>query len=282
MKGSDHMEIKRITAKSLPWFLPFMSGKPEKSEEALGLIIDGVPAGAAVFLIDDEICTLREIYIHEEYRKKGGASLLLKSAIEALSDAGVTHMLVYYPEDEALDALFRSSGFTIARTDNLYSIKVSDLIGSEKAKKLMEKGRNKSKVTILSRLKPDELKALTVLIRNSGFSPSLLDKDISDPELSIVSVKGDSVRGVILIGHHGDDLTVPLIINDDDRSLESAALFAALCAQLSHEEFQDKRIYYVPANEKINELLVWLLGEESSIRKEQTLNTGLLLLNENR
>ena len=153
---------------------------------------------------------------------------------------------------------------------------------SEKAKKLMEKGRNKSKVTILSRLKPDELKALTVLIRNSGFSPSLLDKDISDPELSIVSVKGDSVRGVILIGHHGDDLTVPLIINDDDRSLESAALFAALCAQLSHEEFQDKRIYYVPANEKINELLVWLLGEESSIRKEQTLNTGLLLLNENR
>ena len=49
MKGSDHMEIKRITAKSLPWFLPFMSEKPEKSEEALGLIIDGVPAGAAVF-----------------------------------------------------------------------------------------------------------------------------------------------------------------------------------------------------------------------------------------
>lgn len=85
MSDQGNIGITAIDPGNIDHFKSFLCEEPAPLSEAAGVILDGEPAGAAVFDIEDETGILQYIFIGEEFRRKGCASEIIRSGLCSLS-----------------------------------------------------------------------------------------------------------------------------------------------------------------------------------------------------
>ena len=260
------MEITRIGDKNGMYFKD-MTGDIKKGQGALGVLVEGYPAGAGVFSIENDIAIIDSIFVEEEYRLQGVATFLLDGAKEAFEAAGITHFLAYYPEDEATTAFLENYGFTCIPTDPVFSFSSRMVLGTRQSLSFLN-GKTPSGVEKLSDTNSSIKKALIELLDKNGFS----GKDIlseCQPEISYVYIKKGTPQGIITARKDEDNIYIPFFFSDERGSLTVFSdLISALLKVIRDESKDDTRVYYIGQNEKVTSMLEKLLPPRQNPEKE--------------
>ena len=98
------MEITRVTKNNYRFFAPFCFGKnfvAEPNTVMLGAIEDNVTCGVAVFVIEDTIGMLTNLYVAPEYRKRNIATNLLRTFQNIAGKTGITAITVHFSDTKS-------------------------------------------------------------------------------------------------------------------------------------------------------------------------------------
>lgn len=271
------MKITGIGEDNLSYFQPFLLEAPVAGTEAVGLIMDGEAAGAALIFIDDSICFLRNLYIGEPYRRRGGGSFLLAEIIRVMKNLQISDLFFCFGEDEGLSAFLRSRGFVCAPSLPVFSFSVKALLES-RAVSMLSGSPPREEVVPFSDVDREAWQDMQSRLPEYGFAPSLLTPGSFDPEISYAVCSRGVIRGMILVRREDDDFYVPLLLSGEtDRGI-FFSLSRVFFQMLNLNRSRESRIFYLEHNPRLTEDLRRFLPQDDGLRSEGNTWTGLLRL----
>ena len=240
------MEVTSITEENLQYFrdliLPdvydaLVRGLPVS---AVGLVDDGVACGAVAGYIDGTVYHVASLFVAPQYRRKGGATMLLDTIRSAIADIGSVYtMSIDYTvtrEDHlTLKPFLDKYGFTEETGDTgIYSVTLEQLKNTPFF--AQSGGHSSSKATPFSEIPPIYIKMLDRSISSAGIRPyeAPLEKADYDPDLSMGIVSNNKVEAFVLFDHSFDGkLTLAYAYSEAGGVSGPAALISLLRSAFS-------------------------------------------------
>ena len=264
-----------IGQKNSAFFADLLGDMTGEDLLCLGALLDGIPAGCAVFSQIQRTAVLEYLYVEEKLRRQGVAAELLRKVIHGFQEAGIDHILAYYDEDPALTGTLQSAGFVTANALPHYSIKVSDIEEAVKNQLFEKSAQSAGQADIRS---IGDAMQRTILrfgqaLQQAGYSDEVLEPGHYDPELSLLMrAKDESPLGILLAERYQqtDYLVTALQMFDrpGSKNLEVLSLFLAFYHKIRETAPGGEnagRIHFYPDNPKILRLFESLLGENGPV-----------------
>lgn len=178
---------------------------------ALGLIEGKTPVGALTGMVEageDDVFTVRSVYVAPEYRRRMGGMLLINALQEILESAGVGLAIYTYVEGgedtEMLPDFLEAVGASeVKGLDYLYSGPLGALFESP----LFSEDFNSSYIKSAAQFTKEKQRAFADMMRqmHDQGNEAWIDAYIPEPELSFVRIENGQLTGYLTAGFTGDE-----------------------------------------------------------------------------
>jgi len=234
------MVVTAINSENLQYFenllLPGVFNVLKNGEpvSALGLVEGNVACGAAAGYIENSTFQIASLFVAPDYRRKGGATLLLDTLKRTLLEFdGIYYMRTDFTisrEDHlTLKPFFEKSGF-VEEEDELaiYGMTLGQVANVPFFKNSRE--HTSQRVTPFSNIPPIYIKMLDRSISSTGLRPfeTPLDKADIDMDLSMGLVKDNEIRDFILFDHSFDGRLTLVYAYSDHSGSEGLTVLISL------------------------------------------------------
>ena len=263
------MQITLIGEKNLDFFLPLMGDEPSPAQIALGVIEDGMPVAAALFSMEENVCTIDFLRVADTARRKGVGSFLLREAMKAYMELGADRFICFYGEDDAVTGFLSRCGFFCTPSSPLITFRIGDVIDSPRWKKLEQK-LPADQVRSVLQLKGGEKEMLARQLEEMGFDRSLLAEGSFDPDISFFSTVSGKIAALLLAYWEDDRVYITLLASFQQSFTSIPGLMSVFFRQLQHSAVQDADVVFLEQNEKITETLnMFLAPEKQAVQTER-------------
>lgn len=265
------IKITNIGNSNLFAFEKYLPGKLSPEQGALGVILDGSAAGAAVFSAEDGISILHHLFIGTEYRRKGCAAALLSAAREAYVPFGIRDMICYFHEEKGMKELLEKTGFVCVPGPEFYCFRVTPITYPENK---LHRKNEKERIVSFDQVTRAQKKAAARLLPENGVDPVLLSEGHYDPTVSFAVLNDEKISGMILAHQEGIHFYVSLLLTSDD-SFAFVPLLMKFFDRLLERSSKESRVFFVANTDSVIRFLKNALPEEAKLKKESQIISGM-------
>lgn len=262
------MTVTRITEKNAKCFDRFLFKAAELSGGnivKLGVIEDDTACGAAAFFIKGSVAELISLYVAPDFRRRGAASMLLRTFEEQLRGTGIDLMLAStLPTEQGLGKLLDRGGFVQLEGSDVYSFSFSEIKDLPALKKQLLDTENGSGCRFVSceELRTAEQLALRDFLNKNRFSVDELCMIKFSAALSGVALREDgSVEACLLCSNIGTDVGIDLFLRESDDIEVLRGLCRCLYEALLARGEDDVQIFYLAVSREVIPFAEALLGD---------------------
>ncbi|MCR4785503.1 MAG: GNAT family N-acetyltransferase [Lachnospiraceae bacterium] len=243
----------------------------------VGAIEDGRAAGVAFFSELGDALFIDYIYVAENFRRRGIGTALIEQTIRELAGVPLVALHVNYPESaEDIHRFILSLGFRIFRDGTAYRTKVSDMLGSNTAKKLFA-GKMKNRVARLSSLTTMEKKMLKRKLDEAEADPDVIEDHLLSPELSLITF--DSISGVpaglVLCRLEEKTIVLSYLINFSQDPVMLLDILKGLRNTVASMDLSDHDLVFLTLTDDMLKLPEKLLESPDLIHNEGSVISGI-------
>lgn len=184
---------------------------------------DGSVMGFAALSTTEASADILFFYVFEQYRRQGAARTMLQEIEKQLVRAGVAMLRFVLPRQEELTAFFRSEGYELFESDREYMFTYGALRYSPVYLRAV-RDKNPGRAKPVKELDEKETRILAEFLR----SHRLPDEGGLARELSIASIEGGQVKGLILCERAADGIRVVYVYAGDSGGMYGLKCFRAL------------------------------------------------------
>ncbi len=259
------MEITTINKTNLQAFSHLIGDKIAPGQAALGVIEDGAAAGAALFSLLGQACTMDFICVDETMRRRKVGTTLVKKAEEAFLPSGRDRMLAFYEENAETTAFLESLGFTCVPALPIFSLSCKELPAMEKCEALVKKFGDQQ-VKTFDQLTRREKTEIAQGLDKAMFDPALLTPGAFDEQLSFVYEKDGVPAGVLLAREEAEEIHVAALASFGEDQTTVLRLFAAMLKAMRRKEY--RKICFVGRNESVTSFMENVFEGKDVLNKE--------------
>ena len=252
-------------------FLPQVAEEIENSEETLSLILQSgrIAVGALAGKLEEDSFVITSLYVAENYRREGGATLLFETLKEAVSSL-VTNIKIHYleQEEDGLEAYLDVCGFEEEITDTrFYRIFLEEIEGIP----LFQKDyRSSEHISSFSGLKERDLEWLSHLAekQNSLLPPGGFLNSAIDKNLSIIYQRENEIMGYLLFDEkEGSELMLSALWADPKNPAVAVILLREAKKKMEETGKEVSSVLTEAVNERSEALLKKLLPTARQVNR---------------
>ena len=250
------------------------------SDLCAGAIEEDTAAGVAFFSELGDSLFLDYIYVAERFRRRGIGRTLIDETLAALHEIPFAAVHVNYPEyAEDLHRFILSLGFKIFRDGTAYRTKISDLLGSKTANKLLS-GPIRDRVIRVSELTPSEKKILKKSLNGSELDPHIIDDTSYSEKLSLAALDKTNglPAGLVLCRLEPESIVISYLINFSDDPVILLDVLRELKKTVVTEKLTGYDLVFLTMTDDMAELPRKLLGSDKYLQKEGAVISGIRML----
>ena len=219
------MEITYISEQNKDSFAPLLPKEKINGETLmLGCIEEDEACAVLVAELDENIIKIRMIHTAQKYANRGAAKALVEYLCEIAGEIKADAVYATFSDSPVLEHLMDVSGFSRVEDEceKAYSFDFAgldaDRIGKTGTGKRNVEPMGKASPTVLNQIKSSLYSAFGKKLGTERLS------DAYDPDLSMISVEGNSVKGYLLCKRDKDVLNVSFLMNLTKDNLLTLAL----------------------------------------------------------
>lgn len=261
------MEITRVTKNNYRFFAPFCFGQnfvAEPNTVMLGAIEDNVTCGVAVFVIEDTIGMLTNLYVAPEYRKRNIATNLLRTFQNIAGKTGITAITVHFSDTKSneMAPFLKANGFELFEQSEEYKISLQTLEKSQLFRKYVEKTK-KNECISYQNLEAYQRNELVNFLMKQGFGKEWVNVNGFSEKISCVLMdRIGHITSCMLCSEYDGHVDIDLLCSTQQTPLQLFSLFTFGYQQLLKQKEPETEIRYLAANSGMALLGNQLFGEE--------------------
>ena len=236
----------------------------------IGAIEDDTAAGVAEFSSEGSILIIENLYVEEQFRRRGIADEMLDRMIETAQKSGAAGVWVSFVSDDVTNAFFKKKGFIIVEDCGFYRIMAEELVNSGMAQKLFSHMKHteddKKRIGILKSMKKAEANKLkNALIGENCHAAVEMIESLTDLEYSIIVYKTPEKRDVsaILIAElMGDEIIVKYLANISGNPKDFAFILELFRNMIISKNMSSKTLVFCTADQNTESIISKLAGKE--------------------
>lgn len=249
----------------------------KKFDLCVGAIEEDTAAGVAFFSEFGDSLFLDYIYVARRFRRRGIGRALIDETLAALDEIPFVALHVNYPEyADDLHRFILSQGFKIFRDGTAYRTKISDLLGSKTADKLLS-GPIRDRVIKVSELAPSEKKILKKSLNRAELDPQIIDDASYSDKLSLAALDKENGEpaGLVLCRLEPETIVISYLINFSDDPVILLDVLRELKKIAVKEKLTEYDLVFLTMTDDMAELPRKLLGSEECLHKEGAVISGI-------
>lgn len=261
------MEITRVTKNNYRFFAPFCFGQnfvAEPNTVMLGAIEDNVACGVAVFVIEDTIGMLTNLYVAPEYRKRNIATNLVRAFQDVAQNAGITAITAHFSDTKRNEMVpfLKANNFEIFEQSEEYKISLQTLEKSQLFRKYVEKTK-KNECVSYQDLEAYQRNELVNFLRKQGFGKEWVNVEGFSEKISCVLMdRLEHITSCMLCSEYEGHVDIDLLCSTQQTPLQLFSVFTFGYQQLMNRKEPETEIHYLAANSGMALLGSQLFGEE--------------------
>lgn len=236
----------------------------------IGAIEDDTAAGVAEFSSEGSILIIENLYVEEQFRRRGIADEMLDKMITSARESGAAGVWVSFVSDDVTNAFFKKKGFIIVEDCGFYRIMAEELVNSGMAQKLFSHMKHteddKKRIGILKSMKKAEANKLkNALIGENCHAAVEMIESLTDLEYSIIVYKTPEKRDVsaILIAElMGDEIIVKYLANISGNPKDFAFILELFRNMIISKNMSSKTLVFCTADQNTESIISKLAGKE--------------------
>ena len=243
----------------------------------VGAIEEGRAAGVAFFSELGDSLFIDYIYVAESFRRRGIGTALIEQTLHELAGVPLVALHVNYPESaEDIHRFILSLGFRIFRDGTAYRVKMSDMLGSDTAKRFFS-GKMKNRVVKLSDLTTNEKKILKRKLNEAESDPDVIDDHRLSYELSFVTLDSisNAPAGLVLCRQEEKTIVLSYLINFSDDPVLLLDILKGLRNTVVSMDLSDHDLVFLTLTDDMLKLPEKLLESPDLIRNEGSVISGI-------
>ena len=261
------MEVRVLERKNAKFysglFLPQVAEEIENSEETLSLILQSgrIAVGALAGKLEEDSFVITSLYVAENYRREGGATLLFETLKDAVSPL-VRNIKIHYleQEEDGLEDYLDVCGFEEEITDTrFYRIFLEEIEEMPLFQKAYQPSQH---ICSLSEIKETDLEWLNHIAekQNSLLPPGGFLNAAIDKKLSIIYQKENEITGYLLFDKkEGRELMLSALWADPKNPAVAVILLREAKKKIEERGKEVSSVLTETVNEKSEALLKKLL-----------------------
>lgn len=265
------MEVTKIGTKNHAYFAPLLFEKKDPPQDGLvriGVIEDGIACGAACFQVEEMTAQLVSVYVLEEYRRRGAATMLFDTFCGLAQKKNIDVLTVsFLGDNEQLRGFLAARDFQMFDSVAVYAFQFSDVFGAKELLSDMQRALQKRKDNWLKLVSYAQMQSYQQMefaryLNNNGFGSRWLQEDEFAPELSFVvlDVK-KQITAFVICSEYTDRVSIDLLYSADKNTSAVLLLFAGLYGVLKERGKQELTITYLAENPQMETIGRRMFGE---------------------
>lgn len=233
-------------------------------------------------LVSPECYYIENIYVYEQYRRKGVASELVNYFSDNIPLEVLLPVYIRYVSedvDEAFDKFIKSGSFLCADSGVSYEALLSEAVKNEMIEKVKISPDISGQIHFLKELPDAKLRELVTTMKSKElFSYDNVGdlKENADFEISGVVINKDKIRAGVVFSRDKDlNLAVEIMFTDDDSKILLFKMFVNGLRK-TYEQCADAKIYINCVNERSKTITEQLFKNVDNVMVRHS-KTALLL-----
>ena len=236
----------------------------------IGAIEDDTAAGVAEFSSEGNLLIIENLYVEEQFRRRGIADEMLDKMITSARESGAAGVWVSFVSGDESNAFFKKKGFVICEDCGFYRISLEELLESKMAQKLFSQVKHaeadKKRVSLLKSLNKAEINKLKNALISAGCSAAAeMIESLSELQHSIIVYKTPEKRNVsaVLIAElMGDEFVIKYLANICGNPKDFAFILELFRNMVTLKNLGDKTLVFCTADQNIESIVSKLAGKE--------------------
>ena len=262
------MEITRVTKNNYRFFAPFFFGQKFDSNPntvMLGAIEDNVACGVAVFVIENTIGMITNLYVAPKYRKRNIATSLVRTFQDVAKKTGITAITINFSDTKSneLNPFLKANGFELFEQSEEYKITLQSLEKSQLFQKYVEKTK-KNECVSYQNLEAYQRNELVNFLMKQGFGKEWVNTEGFSEKIScVLTDRLGHITSCMLCSEYEGHVDIDLLYSTQQTPLQLFSLFTFVYQQLLKRNEPDTEIHYLAENEAMALFGTQLFGDDT-------------------